>query len=72
MASITCRATTKPVMAAAILACLVYARANPEKFTFGPLQMDLLQQGGLRVSGDIDKLKARLVAIPDLTVEDQP
>lgn len=71
MPSIVCRALTKPVMAEAVLTCLTYARANPEKFTFGPLQMDLLQQGGLRVSGDIDKLKTRLVAITDLTVEDQ-
>jgi hypothetical protein len=72
MATVVCRTSSIPIMAAAVLCCLDHARHNDETFRFGPLDDALLASDGLTVSGDIGKVLIKLQSIKGLDVQEQP
>ncbi len=56
-------------MADAVLLIMEFARAEPDKFTFGPLEQQPLMTSGLFLLGEADRVADRLRKyLPDVTI----
>jgi hypothetical protein len=62
------RAQTRLPYAMALTALVEYARIHPDPdFTFGPLELDRVENEGLVISGpDLEGIQARLSSVPGL------
>lgn len=70
MAAIRYRGDSEWALAEALMTTLLYARANPENFKFGPTTLPALLKEGFWLSGDVAGVKAKLDSIDGLLSDD--